>query len=206
MNRGIVGIYIIKNSKNGKVYIGQSVDVEYRICNHFSKLRCNRHDNEHMQRAYNKNPSAFSWELLCECDETELDEKEIQYIQEYKSTDRKHGYNRSYGGQKEHRATDETKRKMSESKKGKKFTAEHCAKIGIANTKRKLSEETKRKISEKRGKHILRFDLDGNFVKKYNSVKEAANSVGLKSVNSINNVIRGLSKQSAGFRWEYERN
>jgi len=60
MKRGVVGIYIIKNSENGKVYIGQSVDVEYRICNHFSKLRCNRHDNEHMQRAYNKSPSAFS--------------------------------------------------------------------------------------------------------------------------------------------------
>jgi len=206
MKHGIVGIYIIKNSENGKVYIGQSVDVEYRICNHFSKLRCNRHDNEYMQRAYNKNHSDFSWELLCECSETELDEKEIQYIQEYKSTDRKHGYNRSYGGQKEHRATDETKRKMSESKKGKKFTAEHCAKIGIANTKRKLSEETRCKISEKHGKHILQFDLNGNFVKKYNSVKEAAKSVGLKSVNSINNVMRGLSKQSAGLWWEYERN
>lgn len=60
MKRGIVGIYIIKNSENGKVYIGQSVDVEYRICNHFSKLRYNRHDNEYMQRAYNKSPSAFS--------------------------------------------------------------------------------------------------------------------------------------------------
>lgn len=142
---------------------------------------------------------------MCECDETELDEKEIQYIQEYKSTDRKYGYNRSYGGQQEHRATDETKRKMSETKKGKKFTVEHRAKIGIANTRRKLSEETKRKISEKHGKHILQFDLDGNFVKKHNSIKEAAESVGLKSTNSINNVIRGLSKQSAGFRWEYER-
>ena len=78
MKRGVIGIYIIKNAVSGKVYIGQSVDVEYRICNHFSCLKHNRHDNEHMQRSYNADPDAFSWELLCECKESELDEKEIQ--------------------------------------------------------------------------------------------------------------------------------
>ena len=29
MKRGVIGIYIIKNAVSGKVYIGQSVDVEY---------------------------------------------------------------------------------------------------------------------------------------------------------------------------------
>ena len=60
MNRGIIGIYCIVNNYNMKKYIGQSVDVEYRVCNHFSKLRYNRHENEHMQCAYNKNPNMFS--------------------------------------------------------------------------------------------------------------------------------------------------
>ena len=204
MKRGVIGIYIIKNIEDGKVYIGQSVDVEYRICNHFSKLKWNRHDNEHMQRAYNKSPYAFTWELLCECDETELDEKEIQFILDYKSADPKYGYNKSYGGQQEHRATEETKRKMSETKKGKKFTPEHCAKIGLANTKRRLSEETKKKISIKRGKAVLQLDMDGNVIGKYISIKEAAEAVGLKSRNSIRNVLNGKAKQSAGYMWKYE--
>ena len=47
--------------------------------------------------------------------------------------------------------SDETRRKMSESGKGKIFTKEHSRNMSIAtkNRKRKpLSEETKRKIAE----------------------------------------------------------
>lgn len=203
MKRGVVGIYVIRNAEDGKVYIGQSVDVEYRICNHFSKLKWNRHDNEHLQRAYNNNPNAFSWEMLCECDESELDAKEIQMIADYNCADPKYGYNMSYGGQVEHRATEETRRKMSESKKGKKFTEEHCKKIGLANTRRKLSEETRRKIAEKHGKHVIQMDMSGNVIAVHKSIKDAIIAVGLKSTNSINNALTGKTKQSAGFRWSY---
>lgn len=204
MKRGVVGIYIIRNEADGKVYIGQSVDVEYRICNHFSKLKWNRHDNKHLQRAYNKSPSSFSWELLCKCKENELDEKEINLICEYNSADPKYGYNMSYGGQQEHRATKETRRKMSETKKGKKFTPEHCAKIGIANSKRKLSNETKQKIAVKHGKPVLQLDSDGNIIARHNSIKDAAEAVGLKSRNSIRNALLGITAQSAGYKWKYE--
>lgn len=203
MKRGVVGIYIIRNAADGKVYIGQSVDVEFRICNHFSKLKWNRHDNEHMQRAYNKNPDAFSWELLCECAENELDAKEIHLISEYGCTDPRKGYNRSYGGQQEHRATIETRRKMSESKKGKTFTEEHCRKIGLANAHRKLSAETRQKIAEKRGKPVVQMDMDGKVIARHKSIKDAAIAAGLKSQNSINNALKGITKQSAGFRWSY---
>ena len=204
MKRGIIGIYAIKNSTDGKLYIGQSVDVEYRICNHFSRLKWNRHDNEHLQRSYNKNPSAFTWELLCECDQSELDDKEIQYIKEYKSTDPHYGYNKSYGGQQEHRATEETKRKMSESKKGKKFTREHRQKIGEANKKRKLSEETKRKIGEKHSVPVYQYSTDGTFIAKHKNSVEAAKAVGLKSSTAIKNAVKGKVKTSAGFVWKYE--
>lgn len=203
MRRGIIGIYAIKNSDDGKVYIGQSVDVEFRLCNHFSKLKWNRHDNEHMQRAFNKNPGAFSWEIICECKEEQLDELEIKYIREYESTNPENGYNRSYGGQLEHRATEETKRKMSDSKKGKKFTEEHCRRIGEANRRRKLSDETKRKIAKKHGVPIVQYALDGTFVARYDSKIDAAIAVGLRSANSIHNVLSGKAKQSAGYRWEY---
>lgn len=204
MTRGIIGIYIIKNTDNGKVYIGQSVDVEYRICCHFSKLKWNRHDNSHMQRAYNNNPSAFTWELLCTCEQSELDDLEIDYIAKYNSTDAEYGYNRQYGGQAEHRCTPETRKKMSESKKGKRFTEEHCKKIGEANRGRRLSDETKRKIGEHRGRAVIQTDLEGNFIARHNSIKEATIAVGLKSPNSIRNALTGITEQSAGYGWKYE--
>lgn len=204
MTRGIIGIYIIKNADNGKVYIGQSVDVEYRICSHFSNLKWNRHGNDHMQRAYNKNPSAFSWELLCTCEQSELDDLEIEYIAKYHSADPEHGYNKQYGGQAEHRCTTETRKKMSESKKGKRFSEEHCKKIGEANKGRKLSNETKHKIGMKQARAVIQTDLDGNFIARHESIKEATNAVGLKSPNSIRNALTGKTVQSAGYGWKYE--
>lgn len=204
MARGIIGIYIIKNADNGKVYIGQSTDVEYRICCHFSKLRWNRHDNKHLQNAYNKNPSAFSWELLCTCEQSELDDREIGFIAKYNSTGPERGYNKQYGGQAEHRCTLETRQKMSEAKRGKRFTKEHCKKIGEANRRRKLSDETKRKIGEHQKRAVIQTDLDGNFIARHDSIKEATLAVGLKSPNSIRNALSGRTAQSAGYRWNYE--
>lgn len=204
MQRGVCGVYAIKNTINGKVYIGQSVDVEYRICNHFSKLKWGRHDNEHLQRAYNKNPQAIEWTLLCECKQEELDAIEIAYIKEYNSADPKHGYNMQYGGQAEHRATPETRRKMSEIKKGKCFTKEHCAKIGEANRRRRLSDETKRKIGAKHSKSVIQQDMDGNYIRRFESIKQAAQEIGV-SPNAIKNALTGKSRQSAGYRWQYER-
>ena len=204
MKRGVIGIYAIRNNKNDKVYIGQSVDVEYRICNHFSCLRHDRHDNDHLQRAYNQCPECFSWQLLEECTIEQLGEREIWYINFYDSTNQEKGYNRSFGGQNYHRATEETKKKMSEVKRGKKFTPEHCRKIGEANRKRKLSDETRAKIAAKRSIPVYQYTLDGKFIAKYENAIKAAEVVGLKTRSPISNAIHGRTKTAAGYVWKYE--
>lgn len=48
----MTGIYRIRNIKNGKIYIGQSVDISHRWACHLYDLRNNRHANPHLQRAY----------------------------------------------------------------------------------------------------------------------------------------------------------
>lgn len=204
MKRGVCGIYAITNTDNGKVYIGQSTDVEYRICNHFSDLKWGRHGNKHLQGAYDKHPEAFKWSLICECDQCDLDEREIEYIKRHNSADPAHGYNKQYGGQAKHRATPETRKKMSDTKKGKTFTKEHCKRIGDANRRRKLSEETKAKIGAKRKKAVLQTDADGNFIARYDSIKEASFAMGV-APNAIRNVLTGKARQSAGYGWLYER-
>ena len=205
MQRGIIGIYCITNNDNGKVYIGQSVDVEYRLCNHFSNLRHNRHDNEHLQRAYNLNPAAFTWKLIQQCTVDELDALEMYYIGRYDSTNRDKGYNRSFGGQQSHRATDETRAKMSRSKMGKTFTQDHCRKIGEANRRRKLSDETKRKISCKHKTPVLQYSREGIFIARYDGIQDAADKLHLKSKSTISNVLRGKAPTGAGFIWKYDR-
>jgi hypothetical protein len=46
------GIYCITNKKNGKKYIGQSVDVNKRICTHRSSLSNGYHQVEDLQKDY----------------------------------------------------------------------------------------------------------------------------------------------------------
>lgn len=94
----MIGIYMIHNKINNKVYIGQTVDIDNRWMQHRSRLRCQNHENKHLQAAYNLyGEDAFEYVLLEECERNELNEKEIFYIQYYDSY--KTGYNQDLGGQ-----------------------------------------------------------------------------------------------------------
>ena len=50
----MIGIYAIHNIKTDKYYIGQSKDIEHRWKQHKSRLKNNKHENEHLQNSYNK--------------------------------------------------------------------------------------------------------------------------------------------------------
>jgi group I intron endonuclease len=48
------GIYKIINVVNNKFYVGSAVDLRRRKTRHFSELRTGRHNNKHLQAAWNK--------------------------------------------------------------------------------------------------------------------------------------------------------
>ncbi len=165
MDKHKIGIYCIRNIINGMIYVGQSVEMEKRFKRHRNSLSCGKHHNDFLQRAWNKHgPDAFEFEILEECQESELNEKEYYYIEEvFKSRDYKNGYNGREAGS-NGRHSEESRRKMSESTKGqickeetrKKFSAMYSG-SGNPMFGRKgelapmfgkcLSEETKLKIS-----------------------------------------------------------
>lgn len=94
-----VGVYKLTNQSNGKVYIGQSVDVEDRIYKHKLALRGNYHKNDHLQKAWNKyGEDSFLFELIKSCKVRYLDRFEKLYIHIYKSMNVKYGYNNDTGG------------------------------------------------------------------------------------------------------------
>jgi group I intron endonuclease len=67
------GIYQIRNLVNGKIYIGQSTNLSHRKSSHFSKLRKDQHDNEHLQNAYNLyGKDNFIFEIIMYCESFEL--------------------------------------------------------------------------------------------------------------------------------------
>ena len=162
------GIYQWVNLFNSKRYIGSGTDIGGRRRAHLSALRLNRHYNDHFQRAWNEyGEDQFSFEVLRECDPDDLILWEQIYIDCY---DPKDLYNLnlevnrpaslSADARKKishamstRTISEETRRRMSESKKGsappnkgKKASDETRRKISEA--KRNMSDETRRRMSE----------------------------------------------------------
>jgi group I intron endonuclease len=88
------GIYKIENLIDKKIYIGSSVNLVNREYKHFWMLNKNKHDNQHLQNSFNKfGENSFKFEILDECDEQSLIEKENYYINQNKSNNQEFGYN-----------------------------------------------------------------------------------------------------------------
>lgn len=131
------GIYWIRNIVNDKRYIGLAVNIEKRHIIHKSTLRGNYHDNDYLQKAWNKyGEDNFEFKIIkkCERDEKTLREKEIYYIRKYKSFrgDGK-GYNLNRGGDGNlgWSPTDEQRKASSESRKGIPCSEEQKRKISL---------------------------------------------------------------------------
>jgi group I intron endonuclease len=169
------GIYIIKNIVNNKVYIGSSQDIKRRFYLHKHYLKKNSHINLHLQTAWNfYGEKSFVFEILeIISDKTLLSEKEMHYIQLYCSTNRENGYNiceDTNAPMRNRKHSIESIEKMKKSKIGKNnsfYGKTHSdeTKLKISNSKKgkKLPEELKNKIVSKscfqNGEHHLKAKL-----------------------------------------------
>lgn len=158
-------IYITTNLLTGKKYIGQH--------------RASQFDDKYigsgiyLNRAINKyGKTNFSCEVLEICNtKSELDEREIYWINKFDAVMSKNFYNISTGGTggdlgyfankkrsetiKGHTVSEETKQKMSESATGHVVSKETREKLRKANIGKKCSEETKQKMRESmKGKNV----------------------------------------------------
>lgn len=195
----MIGIYCIKNKENGKVYIGQTVDIRKRWVQHQCDLEAGRHDNKYLQADWKKyGKQAFEMFVIEKCEIEQLYEKEIEWIKEYSAFG--NGYNMTEGGAgarglaawnagKHH--SEETREKISE--KAKLRTGDKNSFYG-----KKHSEETKKAIREKRSIPVV--DLSTGIV--YPSAKAADIAFGGRGSN-VTRCIRGKSKTCYGREWAY---
>lgn len=119
---------------NNKVYIGQSINIKRRKIEHFTK-RCNMVISKAIFKHGKEN---FNFKVLEECEESQLDRLEIEYIKKYNSNNREFGYNIDNGGNDVGKLSIETKEKLREMNSGKKNPF-----YG-----KKHTDEVKRKIKE----------------------------------------------------------
>lgn len=136
------GIYGIKNTVNGKIYVGKTMQsFGDRWDCHKAQLKANYHDNRHLQNAWNKYGSEnFEFIILQDCTDKDLDyvnTMEIAEIKKYK--DLGLAYNIHDGGDGglflgKH-LSEEAKRKIGEKNR-------------INMTGKKVSLETRKKMSQ----------------------------------------------------------
>jgi group I intron endonuclease len=136
------GIYKI-TSPSGRVYIGQSIDIERRF-RHYKRMICKEQIKIH-NSLLKYGVDAHIFEVLELCDTEQLNNRERHYQDLYDSV--ANGLNLLYvksehfnGGHSE-----ESKKKISDSLKGRKLSEEHKYKIGLNNSRRGMSDETKEK-------------------------------------------------------------
>ena len=136
----MTGIYKIENLANGKIYIGQAINIENRWKGHKKELKNNKHCNKHLQNAWNKyGKENFNFEIIEECEEDKLTEREQYWIDFYGGLNSSNNYNKRNASPKGH-LSEESKLKVSRANKGKVLGP--------------LKEETKQKISKAlKGRH-----------------------------------------------------
>ena len=90
----MIGIYKITNNTNGKIYVGQSNNIERRFYEHQTKGTTSRIPVDVAIQKYGK--ENFTYEILEECSIEDLNQKETFWIKKLNAID--NGYNCSEGG------------------------------------------------------------------------------------------------------------
>ena len=179
----MTGIYIFKNTKEKKCYIGQSSDLERRKYQHYhSSLK----DDFHLDLRENSND--FEYKVLQECLVKELDDLELMWMNWYQNEGwelyNKHNY-KKFNQRGKHRS-EETRKKISEANKGKLIGENHP----MYGKHFHHSKEAKKKISEA-GKGREPWNKGKTGPEPWNKGKKASEETRKKMSESHKGIFKG---------------
>lgn len=131
----LCGIYQITHLSSCRVYIGSSNHIYKRWGAHRSALNNNRHENRYLQFAWNKyGEDQFRFEIVELVDKVNIAEREKYWMDKTGCLDRNRGFNifPDPTGLNKPPLSEEHKRKISETFKGRTFSDEHRKNLSIA--------------------------------------------------------------------------
>ena len=217
---------------NGPGGVGEFVG-EKAMMTHFSLRRWVNGFGYHNQVFY-RAIKKYGWEnieskvLFNSLTQAQAEALEIELIRMHKSNDPNYGYNVKNGGNsigcmdetikaKISKAkkgntvnSPETREKMSKARKGTKLSAETRRRIKEANTGQIRSKEFKERARQyalgNRNSVIPvnQFDLDGNFIKQWESASDPRETTGADPSHIIK-CCKGKLKSTKGFVWQYTK-
>jgi len=202
-------IYIIKSTiKPHKYYVGSTIDFNRRVFEHKNELIQNKHCNRILQNHSNKyGIGDLSFEIIELIMFKELILSREQFFMNKlkpvfnicKIAGRTDGVVRSA----------EFKLKVSISKSGKKHNPIHSMAKSIRqkgikhNYNYKHTEDAKNRISKSEMKCIIQYNLNGNYIKEWESIKEASIVLGICS-SSISSCCLKKIKKAGNYKWTFK--
>jgi group I intron endonuclease len=223
----MIGIYKI-TSPSGKIYIGQSVNIENRW-KYYNSLMCKQ-----QRKLYNSllkyTPQNHIFEILEECSINELTINESLYINKFNSIKDglnireagNHGYHSEETKQLMRKPrSEDAKKNMSLSRIGIQFTEDQCKKISSSKTNHSCynaewyskmmegrkniiynrSEQHTKSIIEAKSIAILQLDKDNNIINKWKSAADAARHLDGFNQPNIQRCVSGNANMYKGYKW-----
>ncbi len=165
-------VYKHTNLLNGKIYIG----ITSKKVNQRWKNGAGYKTQPYFYNAILKYGwNGFSHEILyTNLSKQEAIQKEVDLISKYQSNNKKHGYNITAGG---------------DGLNGYKFNKEHSKNMSMA-------------MKGKNAKQVCQYSLDGNFLKKWESIIEASIFLGI-NFRSIADCCRGEHCRAGDYMWRF---
>lgn len=217
-------VYIHTNKANGKKYIGitkQKPENRWGKDGVNYKNKCPHFWNAILKYGWD----SFAHDIIAtELNQEDACRMEIEMIAQFKTQDRRYGYNTMEGGTAPsipdevrakmsasmqgnrnglgHPCSDEKKNKISRAQKGKTLTEEHKKHISEAKkgkTHKSLSDESRKKIADKHDKRQV-FCYETGVV--YESIQECARQLDIDAT-AICSVCKGKHKTVKGYHFKY---
>lgn len=198
-------IYIIKNTINDKVYIGQTRRTLQKRWEHHLYLA--DHSEAILYRAMRKhNKQNFYIEPIEEIDNDLLNEREIYWISKYNSF-APNGYNSTLGGDgvTKYNHNEIINYYLNVADKSMTKTAEHfgCHITTVLN----IIQANNLEVQE-RGtwsfRPIVQLDLQGNFIAEYESIVAAEKEFEINGKNIYSVLNTKTHKSAYGYQWIYK--
>lgn len=181
-------------------YVGKTINLKRRLRAHITRSKNKKHHTACWIQSLIKKGEHPIIEVIEECSEDNWQEREIYWIQEYRKLhDLTNLLNGGEGGATYGRlGTPWSEKQRINNRKARFGVSVKHTPEGDANRKKGIRE-----YYNSIKKSVLQYDLDGNFIKKWDSAVDAGNGLNI-SPSNITRSCKSSNLTTNGFMWSYE--